>query len=369
MDTYRVVLKPCSAISNFPSSDTLFGAIMWGIRETLGETKVKEYIDKFSIGQPPFVVSSSFPILKTDLLFFPKPITAAPKSENMERLTERIVKNHNKKHLIGVIESYKRFRKVKYVSIGVFKKLLEGVTENVLFSAYLTKDIILSAIGEGIDSDYGDEIKLFAGLLFLKEEFDVIREILPRRLLEQGIIIRNLIDRISCSTAGEGQLFYTEETFVSHLCLLYFFIRTCEMELNTLIPALKYLEDTGIGRDRTVGRNQFKISQPVIANLNFNGESNRFVCLSRYIPQKDEIIFPPQTTYELISIHSKVESRHEFKGADIWKSHFFYFVEGSILEAKEKKEYYGMTPKAKKLRNQTIIQNGLCLPVFGKLGG
>jgi CRISPR-associated protein Csm4 len=371
MDTYKVCLKPKGAITNYPPSDTLFGAIMWGIREVLGDTKLNNYKERFLADKPPFILSSSFPMIKneTELSFLPKPIQAPLRAEEIEDIVRVKVKTYSKRHLIGTIESYKRFRKAKFVSFGVADKLLNGLSEFDLFSKHLTKNIILHSIGETETIDYGDEVKLFGGLLLLRDEFDAVSNKLDKKLTERGIIVRNTIDRFSGST-GEGQLFYTEEIFVAKpQFLLYFLIRTEEKEIETILPALKYLEDTGIGRDRAVGRNQFEISEPTKVDLNLNAEGDRFVCLSRYIPKEDEVVLPPQTPFELISIHSKVESRREFKGKDIWKKHFFYFTEGSTLEAKERKEFYGLTPVAKKLKGQTIIQNGLCLPIFGKIGG
>ncbi len=371
MGTYRVILKPKSAISGYPSSDTLFGAIMWAIREVSGEQRLKDYIQRFITHNPPFIISSCFPVVDNgvELLFLPKPCLFPLRAEVIETIGKEKIGQWNKKYLIGTFESYKRFRKAKYVSTALAKKLLSGLGESELFKGYLTKNLILSLIGEEESADYGDEIILFAGLLLLKDEFTAISKRMPKGLFAREIIIRNTIDRLSASTAGEGQLFYTEETFVARsLFSLYFLICMPKAEQETLISAFKYLEDTGIGRDRTIGRNQFEISEAVPVNIDFNTDSNRFICLSRYIPKGGEIIFPLKTPYELISIHSKVESRREFKGEDIWKRHFFYFSEGSVLEAKERRDFYGITPEAKKLKGQVIIQNGLCLPLFGKIG-
>lgn len=56
-----VNIKP---LSTFPKlhSDTLFGALLSAINE-LYPDKVEYIIDKFEEGKPPFLISSTFPVL------------------------------------------------------------------------------------------------------------------------------------------------------------------------------------------------------------------------------------------------------------------------------------------------------------------
>lgn len=99
-------------------------------------------------------------------------------------------------------------------------------------------------------------------------------------------------------------------------------------------------------------------------------ESNRFVTLSRYIPDISELNIDSKAMhYELIPYRSKVDSEAEFKGEDIWKAKIMYIKEGSCFEAKERKNYYGKVPVVKEIKGQRIYQNGLAFPVFGNFGG
>ena len=68
-----VNIKP---LSTFPKlhSDTLFGALLSAINE-LYPDKVEYIIDKFEEGEPPFLISSTFPVLfneNENIRFYPK---------------------------------------------------------------------------------------------------------------------------------------------------------------------------------------------------------------------------------------------------------------------------------------------------------
>ncbi len=102
------VFKPLSAFSNVPSTNTIFGAICWGIRWLESEQKLLETLKSFKEGKPPFVISTPLP-WKDGKWAFPRPIyfiSITPKSA----------------------EEYKQYKKLKgakWVSWEVFKKVLE----------------------------------------------------------------------------------------------------------------------------------------------------------------------------------------------------------------------------------------------------
>ena len=77
-----VYIKP---LSTFPKlhSDTLFGAITYAISE-LYPDKVDEMIKEFESGMPPFLLSSTFPVIYVNdskIKFYPKIISNSDLTE------------------------------------------------------------------------------------------------------------------------------------------------------------------------------------------------------------------------------------------------------------------------------------------------
>ena len=99
MKTYAVRLSPISSFQAFPASDTLFGAICWGIKRLYGDEKLLEMLKDFNSGNPRFVLSSAFPLLKngkdTPLAFYPKPINGGLKVKDIEEIAGSPQENNN----------------------------------------------------------------------------------------------------------------------------------------------------------------------------------------------------------------------------------------------------------------------------------
>jgi CRISPR-associated protein Csm4 len=165
------------------------------------------------------------------------------------------------------------------------------------------------------------------------------------------------------STGEEGQTFYQEEYFSSPAFKLHFLIKMDNIE--SFKPVFRYLEDKGIGGNRSVGKGRFKIE--ILNTISAgNDTACNFITLSRYIPDIAEI---NPMYYEICPYRSKVDSEAEFKGEDIWKSRVMYLKEGSCFEANERKPFYGLCPVVKEIGGQKIRQYGFAFPVFGNIGG
>jgi hypothetical protein len=95
------------------------------------------------------------------------------------------------------------------------------------------------------------------------------------------------------------------------------------------------------------------------------GES--FITLSRYI--KNESVDAERSFYQIVSVRSKVESRLEFAGEDIWKNRVSYFSAGSLIKPANKLKYYGRLVPVKIIGDKTIYQYGYAYPVWINSGG
>lgn len=350
MKTYSVRLLPFSSFQALPSSDTLFGAICWGIKRLYGEEKLLETLKEFKSGKPGFILSSSFPLLQDKhcrfICFFPKPLNAGLSADYIDEIAQSTAEKNLKKAMKEIITKYKKFKKAEYLSESLFCNAINGMTEKEFFEDYV----------------FG-KIKSIGSMLLQDSEY------MPDSMsYKSSTVQRNSIDRFTMSTGEEGQTFYQQEIYASNIFNLHFIIMTDT--LSFLLPVLKYLEDNGIGGNRSTGKGRFQIEIMGEKTLPSISNTKAFVSLSRYIPKTDEIEWEGnRNLYEVFPYRSKVESDGEFNGEDIWKSRVMYIKEGSCLEAKDKKEFYGWTPVVKKIGGNNIYQNGLTLPVFGNFGG
>lgn len=345
MKIYQIKLSPKSPFQGFPSSDTLFGAICWGIRWIYSSKTLVDILNDFE-KHPKFIISSAFPYFENgtnNLPFYPKPINSGLSADEINEMAE------TKKEKVNIITKYKRFKKSEFVSASLFEKTINGTSEKNLFQEYLNGKIQL-------------ENKLLLG----KDEHSVFFSN-KKPTIKTELIQKNSIDRLTMSTGEEGQTFYQQEYFSSPEFKLHFLIKTDDIDFFK--PVFRYLEDRGIGGNRTTGKGMFRIE--IIGEKNIGDkDSPTFITLSKYIPDVSEIDTASESMlYELLPFRSKVESDLEFKGSDIWKAKVMYCKEGSIFKAKERKEFYGQCPVVKEISRQKIRQNAIAFPVFGNFGG
>ena len=114
-----VYIKP---LSTFPKlhSDTLFGAITYAISE-LYPDKVDAMINEFESGRPPFILSSTFPVIYTPdskIKFYPKIIM----DSDFTGFDSKILKE---------------YKKISYIEEEIFFDLINGkISENDILENY-----------------------------------------------------------------------------------------------------------------------------------------------------------------------------------------------------------------------------------------
>ena len=114
-----VYIKP---LSLFPKlhSDTLFGAILYSISE-LYPDKVDELLDSFRNGEPPFVLTSTFPFIYSQ--------------DEKVRFYPKLILNNKKSNEIKNRDVLKEFKKIEYFEEEIFFKLINAeISENPLVS-------------------------------------------------------------------------------------------------------------------------------------------------------------------------------------------------------------------------------------------
>lgn len=342
MKDYIVHLIPRSSYEIALHSDTLFGAICWGIRTLFGEEMLVQVLDEFN-ASPAFLISSAFPykhVGNQHKYFLPmpvlKPLTIAELSD--AKFTQKAAKrkketyHSDKFYTIEIADNYKKFKKIKYIGLPNFKKAVKKADETHLFTDYL--DGILN-------------------------EPKFCRDLIAQK---------NSIDRLTNSTAGSGNTFYVPEIAYRENFGLYFLLKVQNIN-KYLKPVLLYLEDTGIGPNARTGKNRFKVAvvEKSLFDANNGKQGDSFITLSRYI--KNEPIDVENSFYQITSVRSKVESRFEFAGEDIWKHRVSYLAAGSVISPKNDATHYGRLVPAKAIGRKTIYQYGYAYPVWINSGG
>jgi len=336
MKEYRICLTPRSGFETTLHSDTLFGAICWGIRTLFGETKLLSVLEVFKTC-PPFFLSSAFPWKgagEKRTWYLPRPNLPPLITSDFITLADKARKSPEPYHVpeklwtMELANKYKRFKKLKWIPLDRFKKVLKERSEKDLFIDYL-------------DGSIGD-----------------------LRFAESGIAQKNSLDRLTHSTADSGETFYTADIGFRENHGLYFLLKTADIDAY-LKPVLKLLQDSGIGPNARTGRNWFTVEldeNPLFETK----EGSSFITLSRYI--SSDSIIPDASWYQLASIRSKVESREEFAGEDVWKDRVTYLAAGSLVKPKEQKEFYGGLVPVKEVAGKTVYQYGYAYPVWVRGG-
>jgi CRISPR-associated protein Csm4 len=370
MQIRAVYMRPKSTFITWPASDTLFGALCWATYHLYGKKELENMLTTFN-ERPKFILSSAFPYLERGgnrVRFFPKPLLRGLKVDEVKRLVNEqlteIQKTGDesldvKRRLTFASEKANELKKVSHVSEYIFKNIVEG-------------RIDLKGMWQGLRDRGGTEEdleRMGPGLISYEEREKVDPDGELKTLFTEWDVLRNQIDRLSRSTV-EGLLFYNKEISLHRNCGgLWFLVKTQHFEF--LKALLRYLQDSGIGGERSLGKGHFRITWDESPfQLPEAQNPNSFVILSRWFPDQSEQIFGSGfASWNLLNLRSKREMMYPIGGERILKDLLRMFSEGSIFPLEEKKEYYGRLIPAGNMGAYVAYHNGLAMPVFAKVGG
>lgn len=337
MKDYIVRLIPRSAFEPALHSDTIFGAICWGIRTLFGLERLRDTLAGFRDGGPPFLLSSAFPYREARggvRYYMPKPALPPMPTARIREFApdEKRQAYHSEKYShVRAAQRYKEFKTIQWIEHDIFLRVLQNPREETLFQAFL----------EG---------------LCPSPHFQTV-----------AVRQKNSIDRLAGSTSGAGNVFHANEARFRSGHGLYFLLRFSDVNSGLVLPVLNYLQDSGLGADARTGKNSFDLEINEQSFFGSAGEGDVFFTLSRYIPQ--EPIATKKSWYSVVPVRSTVESRLEFAGGDIWKRRVMYLAAGSYIAPETRKEHYGAIVPVKELAGQTIYQYGYAFPVWTGHGG
>ncbi len=370
MKYHAVYFKPRGALASEIGSDTLFGAVCWALH-VLGLTDVGALLQNFS--PPRFAFSATFPCYRVNgatVRFYPRPMTGELLPAQVNELADQERRMNPSKYksapdgkaVAAVVERYKKeLKSAAYVSESVFREIVErGVT---------TLELFQRLDSPSTNSEYG--------LLFSTQEKKRLSGDL-KEPFKTAAVQHNQIDRVMGST-GEGMLFFESETFFGAGAGLWCVVATDGEETRAwLEAAFRYLSDTGLGANRSVGKGHFEITLEVDIALPDAGEhANAIVSLSRYVPNVGEWNAEHKPLrYEIKTVWGKREQKFPrvsdgSKTPPIYKEPLRMFSPGSIfpLDAPRQEVYGKLAQVVKGNENGAgaVWQSGLMIPVFARI--
>lgn len=315
-----------------PRSDTLFGAICWAIRWLYSERELAELLAAFDDSATtqttaPFVNSSMFPFFEDaggKVLFLPRPLGESHVGDSLQG--------------IGAYQSYKPFRKARFVSRSVFEALAGGKLSEAGIYAELVK-------GEQ------GSFRLHGGALMTQAEQARVK-VLPS-LVSTVELPRNSINRVSVATSGAGgQLFYQPVASARALPGLnvhsgfYFLVRTGKPATAKMIKtAMRFLADKGLGGDFSVGRGHCEVGFDDTDEIAGDADGARLMTLSLMHPGAADLQHLDRRRTETFARMERRKGFLENSFAEpvkkIWKPTLFMLAEGSTFPRDGERKIYG----------------------------
>nr|WP_048812441.1 type III-A CRISPR-associated RAMP protein Csm4 [Methanobrevibacter ruminantium] len=248
-----VYLKPKSTFP-FLSSDSIFGALTYGMAELFPE-KLDSFIESFkNKNDIPFLISSAFPFIKNEnnyFRFYPKPITKFQSKD---------------------MKLSKKFKKIKFIEEDIFLELVSGNISN-----------------DGIFDNFKDDLFLvneFNESFLVKKENS---EIIDGSLFSKEISPHNVIDRVKNNSIN---IFYSEDYRFRENKGLFFLVDFKDSSFEEIfISLLRFLRDKGFGHDISSGKGQFDFEIDDFDKFDNLNKSQYFLSLSRFIPDEKDISF------------------------------------------------------------------------------
>ncbi len=283
-----VIIKPYSSVLWMPPSYSLYGLIFMAMSLMMSGDELKKILQLFNDGNPPFLLSSSFPLVVKDnkkIFFLPFPNIYHFKWEKERK------QNQNNQLSLGEYRKNKRFKKIIYISSENFFSISTGKKS--------LKDFFYSNEWEDFD----------ASSLGIK----------------QVNVFHNSINRMS-NAVTKGLLYDTNEYFFKDG--FYFLIKGDDTLINS---ALNFLSDFGIGGNNSIGKGQFSWSIVDASFIEVDNEGDYYVTLSSYMPNDDEISIykNSENIYYTIEQVRGTLGTHFTGNQRVWKKKVITFLPGS----------------------------------------
>jgi CRISPR-associated protein Csm4 len=383
MAVWLVSLRPRSSLAGWLSSDTLFGALFWALRQLEGASKVQSWLKRCQQEPPQIAISSAFPFVDADnpIRFLPKPLTLNPTAQIVAKWQS------DRKEFLKVMELAKELSKANFLSETLFSQAAKGeLTAEKLLEQVMSKQVekhsgclMTSEEAEKIASTIEQALeKLRKGEAKKKEskKEDAREESTEKedkdkrkrrlRLWATMDTQHTAVDRVLTS-AAERLLYFDTEHFFAPSVGLYFLLR-CPDDFP-LEAVLRFLNHSGVGGNRTVGKGHFEWSaeraEQWLEQLEAKN-GNAVILLSRCMPKPNEFDWQ-KSVYRMTSRRPKFESAYG-QPMRVHKGIVRQLVEGSVLCPNQFKDAYGQLVKVGDSQDwdgtpHPVFHNGIGFPL------
>lgn len=271
-----------SSLDHIPS-DTLFGALTITWLEMHKErVEILKLVGDIASADPPFRITSAFPFVGKNLLL-PRPrllVRHEPTKQEQQQADVGLPKS-----------TAKKYKKVRWVSTSLFGKMTDAVNSCTL--AQLWKDAHL----------------IQGGAVWLTEDEagDVQKSLVADDdghywISQPDQIPHVVVDRVN----NASNLFHVGRVYFAKGCGLWFMAEGEDAWLDRIESALRLLQDSGIGGQRSRGNGQFELEVVDAPALHVSREANCSVLLSRCAPRPIEIdlnrLRDPYASYDLVNV-------------------------------------------------------------------
>ncbi len=263
---------------NLLHSDTLSGAIASAFCHIKGDTDIVSFINSYK-------VSSAFPF-KGECHFLPKPQVKL----NVE------INGGN------IYENNKKLKKIEFIDYRILS-MLSPDNNVVIEIEQLSNDGKFLSSEINLNTPYVDEIEQ--------------RVVVPR-------------------TSGDATPFYFERRFFRSDSGLYFIYEVENKYLTDFQNAIKWLGQSGLGTDKSVGNGQFEAEFSEI-EINETKGADFLLTLSLYCPEENEIKsgLLNNSFYSLVQRGGFIAGTSNDTFRHLRKKSIYMFNEGSIFKAKQ----------------------------------
>lgn len=262
-------------------SDTLFSALVvtW-LEMARHRTAVLQHLNT-QPASAPLLLTSAFPYAG-DVLLLPKPnLLLTPTARTSDKGS-------------SASESGKKYKKVRWVSVAIFKQLVNGINQTGLDELWAEQ--------------VGDKDKVQGGMVWMtRAEKEQLKEVVKfdeensLQLWGEQNTPKVTIDRVANASA----LFHVGRLHFAPNCGLWLMARGENEWLKRTEEALRLLADGGIGGQRSRGNGQFSLEHIADPDLTLNGAATEYdLLLSRLAPQQTEmaLLRRKQASYQLVTV-------------------------------------------------------------------
>ncbi|MGB9840563.1 type III-A CRISPR-associated RAMP protein Csm4 [Thermovenabulum sp.] len=267
-------------------SDTIFSGIMCCYNLLYGKEKADKLAKNFINGVYLFENSSAFIYVNDDYLL-PRPL-------NLD--------------LFGVIEDYKKAKKVKFISESILERLSNRRQKG------------------------GNEEKVYGyikGKFFLKEPYE-------GEIIAEKERPRVVLDRLNFNS----NIYYVSSSLFDENSGLWFYLKVDTSIEKEILASIRLLGDEGIGGERTYG---FGFFEPdFIEDKEKEKHSEEYLLLSLFYPAEEDDLENALISYDLTERGGYVYSIYQ---SDIKKNRSRMLTEGSVFKRELKGKVVDITPE------------------------